>query len=72
MAEYNGLSRTEAIERMAVAMCLKCNNTDKCENCLSASNGDCDLKSYYPLAESALDALVGKNLSALDKLNKVN
>lgn len=56
--EYNGLSRTEAIERMAVAMCLKCNKTDTCENCLSASNGDCDLKSYYPLAAAALDALI--------------
>ena len=53
-----GLPRTEAIERMAVAMCLKCNRTDTCENCLFASNGDCDLKSYYPLAEAALDALI--------------
>ena len=55
---YNTISRTEAVERMAVAMCLKCNKTDTCENCLSASNGDCDLKSYYPLAEAALDALI--------------
>lgn len=51
-------TRTEAIERMAVAMCQKRNRTNKCENCISASNGDCDLKSFYPLAESALDALI--------------
>lgn len=60
---YNTISRNEAIGRMAIGMCLKCNKTDACENCLSASNGDCDLKSYYPLAEAALDALLEVNIN---------
>lgn len=51
-------TRQQAIEFMAVAMCQKSNRTNKCENCISAAKGDCDLKSYYPLAEAAMDALI--------------
>lgn len=52
------VNREKAIGRMAVAMCQKSNRTNKCENCISAAKGDCDLKSYYLLAKVALDALI--------------
>lgn len=66
-AEYNGMTVGEAIEFMAVAMCQKSNRTNKCENCISAAKGDCDLKSYYPLAEAALEALI----KAKEKINEM-
>ena len=51
-----GFTRSQAVERMARAMAAD----------------DMPVEGYKVLAEAALDALVGKNLSALDKLNKVN
>ena len=51
-----GIPRSEAVAKMAKAMAAD----------------DVAVEGYKVLAEAALDALVGKNLSALDKLNKVN
>ena len=51
-----GFTRSQAVERMARAMAAD----------------DMPVEGYKVLAEAALDALVGKNFSALDKLNKVN
>lgn len=48
-----GIPRSEAVERMARAMAAD----------------DMPVEGYKVLAKAALDALVGKNLSALDKLN---
>ena len=67
-----GIPRSEAVERMAAAMCMRANRIFDCTDCLTAAKGDCEVRLYHNMAKAALDALVGKNLSALDKLNKVN
>lgn len=56
-AEYEGMSRTEAIERMAHALCVKVHGPcDLCGNVKNGNEGHCnDYKSY---AEAALDALI--------------
>lgn len=54
-----GISRAEAVERMALAICKVQNGVEDCQDCMSASEGQCELVLEYPLAEAALDALLG-------------
>ena len=53
-----GISRTEAVERMAHALCVRIHGPcDRCEHVKGGDEGHCnDYKSY---AEAALDALLG-------------
>lgn len=52
------IKRTEAIERMALALCKKYYHCSDCKDCEVDSKGDCNLKFMYPQAETALDALI--------------
>lgn len=53
------MTRAEAVERMALAICKVQNGVEDCQDCMSASEGQCELVLEYPLAEAALDALLG-------------
>lgn len=68
-------TRSEAVERMAKALYdldkVRC-SSDECPNEGPTCEGCPIWEKYEKMAKAALDALVGKNLSALDKLNKVN
>ena len=62
MAEYNGLSRTEAVERMARALYAKYEvmcNSDDCPNDGPTCEGCPIWKKYEEMSSAALDALVG-------------
>ena len=70
-----GIPRSEAVERMAKAIYVDA--WKRRTPLIRVTNweygfADNMKKKYRLAAEAALDALVGKNLSALDKLNKVN
>ena len=55
---YNTISRTEAVERMAAAMCMRANRIFDCKDCLTAAKGDCEVRLYHNIAAAALDALL--------------
>ena len=60
--EYNGLSRTEAVERMARALYAKYEvmcNSDDCPNDGPTCEGCPIWKKYEEMSSAALDALVG-------------
>lgn len=57
-AEYDGMTRAEAVERMAAAMCMRANRIFDCTDCLTAAKGDCEVRAYYNIAEAALDSLL--------------
>lgn len=59
-AQYNGISRSEAVERMAAAMCMRANRIFDCTDCLTAAKGDCEVRLYHNMAKAALDALIKK------------
>ena len=63
-AEYNGIPRTEAIERMAKALYdkyeVRCNSDDCPPNDGTTCEGCQIWEIYEEVAEAALDALVGK------------
>ncbi|HJD19506.1 MAG TPA: hypothetical protein IAB21_03500 [Candidatus Avelusimicrobium excrementipullorum] len=53
-----GLPRSEAVERMAAAMCMRANRIFDCTDCLTAAKGDCEVRLYHNMAVAALDALI--------------
>lgn len=75
VASSECMTRSEAVERMAKAIYVDA--WKRRTPLIRVTNweygfADNMKKKYRLAAEAALDALVGKNLSALDKLNKVN
>ena len=57
-AQYNGIPRSEAVERMAAAMCMRANRIFDCKDCLTAAKGDCEVRAYHNIAGAALDSLL--------------
>lgn len=55
-----GLTRPEAVERMAKALCKKAKNTEDCQLCSICWEEGCNLCDFDAFAETALDALLGK------------
>lgn len=61
-AEYNGLSYTEAIERMAKALCTRNHGVSYCDFCLCNEDDSCFgcLEMEKKNAKAALEALILK------------
>lgn len=59
-AEYDGMTRSEVVKRMAEAMCMRANRIFDCTDCLTAAKGDCEVRLYHNMAAAALDALIKK------------
>ena len=59
-AEYDGMSRTEAMERMAKALCTRNHGVSYCDFCLCDEDYSCFvcLEREKKNAEAALDALI--------------
>lgn len=57
---FTGITRADAVERMAKALCHLSKKTEDCNLCSICWEEGCNLCDFDAFAEAALDALLGK------------
>lgn len=57
-----GITRDEAVEKMATALCQKAKNTENCQLCSICWEEGCNRCDFSDFAEVALDALLCKDV----------
>ncbi|MDD6173447.1 MAG: hypothetical protein PUB86_04075 [Elusimicrobia bacterium] len=57
---FTGITRAEAVEKMATALCQKAKNTEDCQLCSICWEEGCNRCDFSDFAEVALDALLCK------------
>lgn len=57
-----GITRAEAVEKMATALCQKAKNTEDCKLCSICWEEGCNRCDFSDFAEAALDAVLCKDV----------